>query len=54
MNVNEKLPTAKAFPEAGAVIMDSAIYVDDDVEKQYRRKVDFWVLPLLCLVRSYF
>jgi hypothetical protein len=30
----------------------SIVYADSDAEKQYRKKVDFYVLPLLCLVRA--
>lgn len=30
---------------------ESAVYVDTEAEKMYRKKVDFWVLPLLCMVR---
>ncbi|KAJ5948480.1 hypothetical protein N7454_001787 [Penicillium verhagenii] len=29
---------------------ESAVYVDEEAERLYRRKVDFWVLPLLCLM----
>ncbi|KAJ5947065.1 hypothetical protein N7466_000080 [Penicillium verhagenii] len=29
---------------------ESAVYVDEEAERLYRKKVDFWVLPLLCLM----
>lgn len=31
---------------------DNVVYADPEAEKQYRRKVDFYVLPLLCLVNT--
>lgn len=31
---------------------ESTVYVDTEAEMMYRKKVDFWVLPLLCLVRD--
>jgi hypothetical protein len=37
--------------DAEATTGDNMVYSDPEAEKQYRRKVDFYVLPLLCLVR---
>lgn len=45
----EKMGESEAKVDLG----ESAVYVDTEAEKMYRKKVDFWVLPLLCMVRDF-
>lgn len=42
--VTNKIPTE----EAG--VGQTSVYTDHEADKSYRKKVDFWVLPLLCMV----
>ncbi|RMZ40743.1 allantoate permease [Aspergillus flavus] len=37
-------------PNAEANMGQSSTYADRDAERAYRRKVDLWVLPMLCLM----
>ncbi|KAF9895266.1 hypothetical protein FE257_000168 [Aspergillus nanangensis] len=46
----EKVDTVIRDPEADAKVGESTDYVDVEGEKSFVRKVDFFVLPLLCLM----
>lgn len=50
--MSEQMKTAvSSSSDAEANTGDNVVYSDPEAEKQYRKKVDFYVLPLLCLVR---
>lgn len=46
--VKSTLASELADDEAG--VGQSFVYTESEVDRSYRKKVDFWVLPLLCLV----
>ncbi|KAJ5298601.1 uncharacterized protein N7443_006721 [Penicillium atrosanguineum] len=49
--MSEQFKTAiSSKSDAEASTGDNVVYSDPEAEKQYRRKVDLYVLPLLCLI----
>lgn len=46
--VKSTLANKLADDELGAG--QASVHTDHEADQSYRRKVDFWVLPLLCLV----
>lgn len=49
--MKQTLASKPADGEAG--VGQTSGYADLEADKTYRKKVDFWVLPLLCLVMQF-
>lgn len=50
MSTEMKQTLASKLTDDEAGVGQTSVYTDVEADRTYRKKVDFWVLPLLCLV----